>query len=203
MSIVKAQQVNWDDLAVRLGLAILRKAHGYHATDTEKDYRFDGLTEADCVLLCSRIIEASGYDVYLENSYPDTKARCDIYGQTWRYSDEVWCEVKQMTDTWDARLNRKRFYEREELIGDVDRLRSLAPAINDRAHVVVAYSETGEIVTASDEEKTLRLGNVVEEVSGRARCEPRWFTHDVSTLATTEDYCRHLHVLVWSLEREA
>ena len=108
-------------------------------------------------------------------------------------------EGKVVWDGEDNRLGRKRFFEKRELLDDFDRLRRTTKQAQ-KIVVWVVYSPTNEIVYASEDAGTIRLGDVL----GAIEREIPEATLQAMTCIDFNGFCdyaewRYGHILCWTV----
>src|SRR5262249_32265505 len=92
--------------------------------------------------------------------YEEKNQQADLWAESPAWRDAYMVEGKVVWGGWDNRLNRKRFVENRELLGDFDRL-SKATCAAHKIVVWIGFSPTSEIVSPGDEAKTMRLGDAI------------------------------------------
>jgi hypothetical protein len=190
-------QLLWLAHAFERHLALLA-SRGHRKTGTCAP--FDGASESSVVLIADRIFTGLGFLTWPERRvYPDTKQRLDLYAESPVQTGAWLIEGKVVWDGTDKRLNRQRFCEGRELLGDFVRLSAL-PQPNDKLVVWIGFSPTGEIVRAGEAAKTMRLGDAIDAVAAAvpaARLQAQ-------TAVNLDAYCecpdwKFAHVLCWAV----
>ncbi len=180
---------------------MLRKIAGFTGGRNEHSWskQFFGLSEADAVFCIARILEAVGYDVYLECKAKHRDGRVDIYAESWQDGDAIWCEVKTLWDKGDNRLNAARYQNTKEILKDCDLLDS-ENLHGRKMLVVVAFSSSEVLESMLPSQKTLRLDDVIQDISGVVRMPPIWHRVSLAPYVETEKNCSVLHCFVWIRE---
>jgi hypothetical protein len=162
---------------------------------------FNGLNEANTVAILGKVFEGLGFDVVYEHrGYGDDRQEIDLWVEEMAGSPRWAVEVKVIWDGWDNRLNRRRFCEKRELLGDFDRLAGLSIAGLRKVVVWLAFSETERICDAGQTAKTLRLGDAVKAVEGMGAVARLTACRvvDLEQYAQCSSY-RYAHALCWDV----
>lgn len=189
--------IQWTDLPDRIERALVKKVAGFHTKSGERREVFGGLTEQDVVLATARLLEASGFDVYLEHRYENGRDRCDLVAYDWS-GGVVWIEVKLLFDGNDNRLNTRRFNaDGGEVRKDFNHLVTVDSSAT-RIVLLGCLSRSEEIVRAPGEAMTMRWGDVLDALQPSFG-EPSKTVAGLAEHAETAAHAAFLHLASWEI----
>lgn len=162
---------------------------------------FEPLNEASIVTILDRIYAGLGFCTWPESrKYGGKDKALDLWASGIDERDTYMIEAKVVWDYADVRLNRKRFVEQRELLGDFDRLSKITVDAS-KLVVWVTFAKVEDIVTAGENVKGMRLGNALAAV---AKDFPNAFLEG-SSHVSLEQYCdcedcKFLGVFCWVIK---
>jgi len=162
---------------------------------------FEPLNEASIVTILDRIFTGLGFCTWPESrKYGGKDQALDLWANAIDGSDAHMIEAKVVWDYADIRLNRKRFDEQRELIGDFARL--TATKVQAVKLVVwVMFAKVQEIVTAGENVKGMRLGDALAAIKKEF---PNASLEGASRLSLEEHCdcqdCKFAHVFCWVIK---
>jgi len=168
---------------------------------TGRWYPFNGANEAAVILIADRIFSGLGFYTWPEcRMYEYDNQRADLWAESADGCDAYMVEGKVVWDGGDQRLNRKRFLDSRELLGDFDRL-SKATCAAQKIVVWIGLSSTNEIVSAGDAGKSMRLGDAIS-AAGK---EFSTTSLQAKICVNFEKFCdcgdwKFAHVLCWAVK---